>query len=127
MNIIERFKEWRRFRGRRRHFRKRRAICMEYVSLGCVIGDALSYSYLGEPVGLLEDAIKLASFEEKIIEMGFEPFTMLNFGDAGGWSKDAIRWRRRCSNNSPARIFLEKVKKNELRFGDLGSKLMVLK
>jgi len=59
----------------------------KYVRIGCEFGDMYSYSYLGDAIGydMYHDSWK--HLEEKIIKMGYKPYTLKQFVKAGGYGQ----------------------------------------
>ena len=79
-------------------FEKR--LIAKYISVGEDLGDAISYSYMGEIVGFERLKKKFIKLQSKIIARGYLPYTLKEFVDAGGWGKKLPVLKKDTSNKS---------------------------
>jgi hypothetical protein len=60
----------------------------KYIYVGEDLGDAVSYSYMGEISGFNRLKKRFIKLQNKIISKGFTPYTLEHLVEAGGWGKD---------------------------------------
>jgi hypothetical protein len=60
----------------------------QYISIGKDLGDAVSYSYMGEISGFKNLKKKFIKLQDKIISKGYTPYTLQDFVEAGGYGKN---------------------------------------
>jgi len=105
--------------------------CTAYTQLGLSCGDALSYAYIGEPVGIDKDMARLAVYEVQFAADGFQPLSMrewLLFG--GGYMPNRgvelghRLLKPRCNDDLPVTAWVGERQKGDIEFGDVGSQLM---
>lgn len=68
-------------------FNKKRRLFKRYTQTGLLLGDMLSYSFMGKPVGLEKFIKKYIKLEKEIIKLNLIPLDFIKFVDAGGWGK----------------------------------------
>lgn len=64
-------------------------LAKRYYKVGCTLGDMVSYSYLGEPIGYSRWERKLKRLEAEYIRRGFKPIPFDDFVQAGGYGVSA--------------------------------------
>lgn len=69
-------------------FNKEDKIKSKYIESGLILGDIMTYPYMGKPVEYLKYLNNYNKYEEKIISMGYIPVSLNNFMARGGWGKD---------------------------------------
>ena len=60
----------------------------KYLNFGVILGDRLSYSYMGKWVGYDKDIKKFLKLQEKIIKYGYKPICLNQFIGIGGWGEE---------------------------------------
>lgn len=82
---------------------KDKTVERNYVELGAEFGDALSYSYMGEAVGLPLMLNSLAHWEKEYARRGYRPVSINRFVSLGGYGKsiDDVIGKKRTPNEVP--------------------------
>jgi hypothetical protein len=85
-----------------------------YLAAGGEVGDAESYSFIGEPLGMEFPMWRWRLWEEAIIRRGYQTYSLDQFIDYGGWNfelpqlrlledkedpvKHAVRWKQKLKS-----------------------------
>lgn len=71
-----------------------------YIEVGKDLGDAISYSYMGEIDGFGRLKKKFIKLQNKIISKGFTPYTIEQLVEAGGYGKNLPILKKDYSSES---------------------------
>ena len=63
-------------------------IITKYEQLGLEIGDMISYSYMGRPIGIEKKCKKFFKLERRLLSNKYTPVSLNNFASRGGWGRD---------------------------------------
>jgi len=85
-----------------------------YVAAGAEFGEAISYSYLGEPVGLWMLLDLWQSWEKEYARRGYRTISMDEFVKHGGWGKPLKGLGKKRGRDERPISYAEMYRKNFL-------------